>query len=119
MNHATEKQILAEQQIEDEQQSDDEEVPAVSVVTDVSMSYISQLKEEVQRLCEGNQQLKDALEPERLTEEAFKAVLSFMIRYLTGLPFLMRMMAVFNFISPFFPDGSSSTLRQFQQFLIV
>ena len=64
-----------EQQIEDEQQSDHEEVPAVSVMTEMSMSYISQLEEEVQKLCEDNQQLKDALESERLTEKAFKPFL--------------------------------------------
>ena len=44
-----------EQQTEDEQQSDHKEVPAVSVMTDMSMSYILQLEEEVQRLCEENQ----------------------------------------------------------------
>ena len=43
-----------EQQIEDEQQSDHEKVSAVSVMTDMSMSYISQLEEEAQRLREEN-----------------------------------------------------------------
>ena len=41
---------VREQQIEDEQQSDHEEVPAVSVMTEMSMSYISWLEEGVQRL---------------------------------------------------------------------
>ena len=119
VNNAMEEQILAEQQIEDEQQSDHQEVPAVSVMTDVSLSYISQLEEEVQRLREENQRLKDALEAKRLTKEAFKTFPSDKIRYFTRLPSLMRLMAVFSFIAPFVPDGSRSTLPQFQQFLMI
>ena len=41
----------------------------VSVMTDISMSYISQLEEEVQSLCVENQQLRNALESELLTEK--------------------------------------------------
>ena len=49
---------VSEQRIEDEQQGDHEEVPAVSVMTDTSMSYISQFEEEVWRICGENQWLK-------------------------------------------------------------
>ena len=43
----------------------------VSVMTDMSTSYILQLEEEAQRLHEENHQLKQALESEQLTEKAF------------------------------------------------
>lgn len=87
-----------EQQTEDNQQNDHEKVPVgVSVMTDMSMSCISGLEEEVQRLREENQQLKNALELEKLTEKAFKTFPSNKIKYFTGLPSFIRLMAIFNF----------------------
>ena len=83
------------------------------------MSYISQLEEEVQKLCEDNQQLKDALESERLTEKVCETFRSDKIKYFTGLPSLIRLLTVFSFIATFVPDDSKSTFPQFQQFLMV
>ena len=90
-------------------------------MTDMSMSYISQLEEEAQRLREENHQLKQALESEQLTEKAFKSFPSSKIKYFTGLPSFIRLMAVFNFIGPLVPDihNSRSTLPKFQLFLMV
>ena len=67
-------------------------------MTNISMSYISQLEEEVQRFHEENQQLKDAHDEEQVTEKTFKTFPSDKIRCFTGLPILMRLMAVFSFV---------------------
>ena len=107
---------VREQQVEDEQQSDHEKV---SVMTDMSTSYISQLEEEAQRLHEENHQLKQALESEQLTEKAFKSFPSSKIKHFTGLPSFLTLMAVLNFIAPLVPNNSCSTLPKFQEFLMV
>ena len=112
----TEVEDARERQIEDEQQSDHEKV---SVMTDMSMSYISQLEEEDQRPREENHELKQALESEQLTEKAFKSFPSSKIKHFTGLPSFVTLMAVFNFIAPLVLNNSGSTLSKFQQFLMV
>lgn len=110
------EQLILEGQ---ESESVYEEVPAMSVMTDMSMCYISQLEEEVQRLRDENRQLKNELESERLTEKTVRNFSNEKIKYFTGLPSLIRLMAVFNLIAPYVSDGSRSTLPQFQQFFMV
>ena len=58
------------QKKENEHQSDHEQLLAESVMTDMSIRYISQLEEEVQRICEENQQLQNAFEFERILNSA-------------------------------------------------
>ena len=107
-------------------------LPAVSVMTDMSMNDISQLEdmsvgsisklqEEVQRLREDNERLRKAIESERLTEEGFKSYSPQKIKYFTGLPSLAVFTALFNFIAPYVGDSASTqtTLPLFQQFVMV
>ena len=96
-----------------------DEVPAMSTMTDITMPYIAQLEDEIQSLCEENRQLKSELEAERLTEKAVKTFSSNKIKYFTGLPSFVRLMAVFNLIASHVPNGSRSTVPQFQQFFML
>ena len=54
----------------------------------------------------------------KLTKKAFKSFPPSKIKYFTGLPSLIRLMAVFNFIAPYVPNNHF-TLPKFQQFLMV
>lgn len=116
----------------DKQHHDDDIqlVPGVSVMTDMTMTHISQLEdmsvsnisklqEEVQALREENESLRMTIESERLTEEGFKNYSPQKIKYFTGLPSFSTFMALFNFIAPSVGDNSQSTLPLFQQFLMV
>ena len=87
----------------------------MSTMTDMTMSYIAQLEDDIQSLLEENRQLKSELEAEQLTE---KAVKNFSSNKITGLPSFVRLMVVFNLIAPHVP-GSRSTVPQFQQFFMV
>jgi hypothetical protein len=119
------------QEADEQHHNDDIQlVPGVSVMTDMTMTHISQLEdisvsnvsklqEEVQALREENERLRMTIESERLTEEGFKNYSPQKIKYFTGLPSFLTFMALFNFIAPSISDNSQSTLPLFQQFLMV
>ena len=53
-------------QINVEKKETYDEVPAMSIMTDITMPYIAQLEDGIQSLREENRQLKSQLEAERL-----------------------------------------------------
>ena len=108
------------------------EVPAVSVMTDMSMNdisllenmcdnSISKLQKELQTLKEENERLRNVIESERMTERAFKGYSPQKVKYFTGLPSIATIMVLFNFIAPHIGDSTQSqcTLPLFQQFVMV
>lgn len=95
-----------------------EKKKSVEVQTVVTKDYISALQAEMQRLTMENMDLKDKLGHFTVTADSFKGN-DDKVKYFTGLPNYLMLMAIFNFISKSIPQTDRCLLTKFQKMMMV
>lgn len=76
------------------------------------------IKEELNRLTMENQQLKKKIRSNEFSKEAFENDDS-KVKYYTGLPNFLVLMALFNLIQPYITETGQSSLTKLQKLLMV
>ena len=85
----------------------------------ISSITTSQVDSELQKLLTENIELKEKTTSMKHTEEAFRGK-DEKVKYYTGLPSFLTLMALFNFVEKFIPSGKgTSPLSKFEKLVLV
>ena len=82
-----------------------------------TMPYLESLESEVQSLRLENFELKIKLDCYTFSEKSFQDQTR--VKYYTGLPNFLMLMALFNYLSPYISSGPRTVTTKFQELLMV